>query len=158
MGNCALQRRATFIHVIYLIYWKKVDSYVERTKAMAAIVKQTVQRDADSVTHAVSVKEDQTTTSIRFLYYILGIVEILLAFRFLFKLGGANSQSPFVAFIYGLTSPLTLPFEGIFGRVAPATGSVIEPSTLVAMGVYAVVGWALATLVLILSRKPDEEM
>lgn len=49
------------------------------------------------------------------------VLEVLLLFRFLLKLLGANPSQPLVAGLYGLTDPLVRPFEGIFAvpRDAP---------------------------------------
>ncbi|TSD01061.1 MAG: hypothetical protein Athens071425_508, partial [Parcubacteria group bacterium Athens0714_25] len=36
-------------------------------------------------------------------WYLLGLLEILLAFRFILKLLGANMEAGFTSFIYGVT-------------------------------------------------------
>jgi len=46
------------------------------------------------------------------------VLEVLLLFRFLLKLLGANQSQPLVAGLYGITEPLVRPFQGIFA-VAP---------------------------------------
>lgn len=84
------------------------------------------------------------------IYYVLGFVEVLLAFRFLFKLLGANSQSGFVAMIYAVTKALLLPFFGIFGTASASmdgTRAILEPATLVGMAVYAVIAWGIVKLI-----------
>jgi len=42
------------------------------------------------------------------------VLEVLLLFRFLLKLFGANQSQPLVAGLYGVTEPLVRPFQGIF--------------------------------------------
>src|SRR5438552_2193133 len=42
--------------------------------------------------------------------FIVGVVDILIAARFLGKLLGASTQSAFVSFIYQVSSPLVAPF------------------------------------------------
>lgn len=82
-------------------------------------------------------------------YYILGIVEALLAFRFIFKLLGANPENGFVAFMYSLSGIFTSPFSGIFDPYISgglAAKSVLEPATLIAMAVYALVARGLVGL------------
>lgn len=83
-------------------------------------------------------------------YYVLGVLEVLLAFRLVFKLLGANTASAFVAGIYSLSGIFTTPFEGIF-RTASTQGvnaqAILEPSTIVAMIVYAVIAWGIAKLI-----------
>ena len=84
------------------------------------------------------------------------MLEILLAFRFILKLAGASRSSAFVNFIYGLTGIFILPFEGIFRRAVTQgieTTAVLEPSTMVALAVYAVLAWGIVILVRIFSRE-----
>jgi hypothetical protein len=87
-------------------------------------------------------------------YFLFGVLEILLAFRLVFKLTGASLSSSFVGLIYGLTGIFIAPFEGIFHRgfaQGVETTAVLEPSTLVAIIVYAVAAWGIVKLVRILS-------
>lgn len=83
-------------------------------------------------------------------YYILGVLEVLLAFRLVFKLLGANPQSPFVSFIYSVSQAFLAPFTGIF-RSAVTKGieaqSVLEPTTIIAMLVYAILAWGIVKLI-----------
>ena len=78
--------------------------------------------------------------------FVVGIVDILIAARFLGKLLGASSQSAFVSFIYQTSSPLVAPFKGIFGNSGSSTNS-FETASLVAIVVYAVIGWGLVVLI-----------
>lgn len=87
-------------------------------------------------------------------YYLFGALETLLTFRLIFKLAGASSLSAFVGLIYGLSGIFILPFEGIFHRgfaQGVETTSILEPSTLVAIFVYAVLAWGIVKFVRILS-------
>lgn len=82
-------------------------------------------------------------------WFIVGVIEIGLAFRFVLKLLGANPSSGFVDFIYNTTGVLTAPFDNIFGVTQTVSGSVqsvFEPSILVAAAVYALIGWGVAKL------------
>ena len=47
-------------------------------------------------------------------WYILGIIEILLAFRFIFKFLGANPLAGFTSFIYSITQVFASPFLSVF--------------------------------------------
>jgi len=53
-------------------------------------------------------------TLTRVVMLLFTVLEVLLLFRFLLKLFGANQTQPFVAGLYGVTNPLVRPFEGIF--------------------------------------------
>ena len=80
------------------------------------------------------------------LYFIFGVVEALIALRFVLLALGANQGSPFVDLIYGLSQPFVLPFQGIFGE--PAVGNLVfEWSALVAIVIYMLLAYGLARLV-----------
>jgi len=79
------------------------------------------------------------------IWYILAIVEIILAFRFVLKLLGANSISPFVSFIYSISAPLVYPFSTVLGTNVFGN-SVFEWSVLVAALVYFVIAYILSYL------------
>lgn len=78
-------------------------------------------------------------------WYVLSLLEILLAFRFVLKMTGANASAGFAYFIYTVTWPFTQPFAAVFGRTQLA-GSVIEWTTLLAMLVYLIIAWGIIKL------------
>lgn len=53
-------------------------------------------------------------TFTRVVTLLFTVLEVLLLFRFLLKLFGANQSQPLVAGLYGITEPLVRPFQGIF--------------------------------------------
>ena len=80
-------------------------------------------------------------------WYILGLIEILLAFRFVLKLLGANAGAGFTSFIYGVTHIFAAPFISVF-RISYAQGSIFEWTTLLAMLVYLIIAWGIIKLFL----------
>jgi hypothetical protein len=78
-------------------------------------------------------------------WYILGLIEVILAFRVLLRFIGANPNSGFVALIYGISAPFALPFRGIV-RASSAGTSVLEWTTLIAMLVYVIIAWGIVKL------------
>ena len=78
-------------------------------------------------------------------WYILGIIEALLAFRFVLKLLGANPNAGFSNFIYDVTYLFAAPFLSVF-RTSRAAGSVLEWGTLLAMLVYYFLALAIVKL------------
>lgn len=72
-------------------------------------------------------------------WYILGLMEALLAFRFVLKLLGANPDAGFSSLVYSVTYIFAAPFLSVF-NVTQVAGSVVEWTTLLAMFAY----WALA--------------
>ena len=80
-------------------------------------------------------------------WYILGFVEIMLAFRFALKLMGANPGAGFTSFIYGVTYAFASPFLSVF-NVTQVAGNIFEWTTLLAMFVYWVIALGIIKLFL----------
>ena len=130
---------------------------------MAEIVKETIttQKDNTNTVTTIPVKRGATSSqTVEYLiYFFFGALEVLLAFRLVLKFTGASISSAFVGLIYGLTGVFILPFEGIFRRgyaQGLETTSVLEPSTLVAIIVYAVLVWGIVKLLRILSGEQQQ--
>jgi hypothetical protein len=84
------------------------------------------------------------------IYYILGILETLFAFRLIFKLLGANPANVFVSLIYTITGVFLTPFNNIFRAAVNKgieTNSVLEPMNIIAMIVYALIAYGLVRLI-----------
>ena len=82
----------------------------------------------------------------RLVTYAFGVVEVLIAIRFVLKLLGANGTAGFVQFIYGLSGIFMAPFDTIFGAQR-VSGAVFEWSALVAIAIYALVAWGIVALI-----------
>ena len=125
---------------------------------MEDIKKETIVTQKGTASPVFDVRDGEKATNsqtIEYLaYFLFGVLEVLLAFRLILKLTGANIGSAFVGFIYGVTGIFTLPFEGIFSK-GFARGvevtAVFEPATLVAILVYAVLAWGVIKLIRIFS-------
>ncbi|RTK95053.1 YggT family protein [Candidatus Saccharibacteria bacterium] len=92
---------------------------------------------------------DPKVTIANIIWYIYGLIAIILAFRFVLKLAGANAGNAFVNFIYTVSKIFSAPFDTIFGVTTASSGtvrSVFEPSILIAIAVYALIAWGLAKL------------
>lgn len=102
----------------------------------------------------IKVKATNSQTIEYLVYFFFGTLDILLVFRLLLKLTGANVASAFVGLIYALSKIFIMPFEGIFRRgFAPGveTTAIFEPATLVAIVVYLVLAWGIVKLIRISS-------
>lgn len=77
---------------------------------------------------------------------IVAVIDVVIAGRFLLKLLGASTQSSFVGAVYGVSGPLVAPFHGIFPN-AGSSGYVFEPAALVAIAVFALIGWGAVVLI-----------
>jgi len=88
--------------------------------------------------------------AVQFVWYIVGAIETLLIFRLLLKLLGANPAATFTNLIYDLSSIFVSPFVSVF-RTTYVQGAVFEWTTLLAMLVYVIIGYAIVNL-LVMSR------
>ena len=82
-------------------------------------------------------------------YLIFGIIEGLIAIRFILRALGANPGNSFAAFIYGVTAPLIAPFVGLFGT-PQYQGGVLELHSIVAILIYALLAWVIAKVLWLL--------
>jgi|SRR5579859_219814 len=82
----------------------------------------------------------------RVVYFVLGLLEVIMGLRFIFRLLGANPDSSFVMALYNLSLVFVSPFNGIFNDQAISRTSVLEVSTLIAMLIYALIAWGLVSL------------
>jgi hypothetical protein len=82
-------------------------------------------------------------------YWIFGLIEGLIAIRFILRAFGANPSAGFAQFIYGITAPLVAPFFGLFSNPS-SQGSILELHSIVALIVYALLAWLIGRLVWIL--------
>ncbi len=87
------------------------------------------------------------------IWLFLGILEAFIALRIGLKLIGANPDSPIVALIYGFTHLFLFPFEGMTATPS-AGGMVLELSSIFAMGIYALIAWAVERIVWLIFYRP----
>jgi len=107
----------------------------------------------------VVAKEPSYHNAQHIIYYIAGAIDVLLLFRLIFKMTGANPSSGFVSFIYDFSNFFVSPFRAIFGNTtAPGaeTTAVFEPSALIAIIVFALLAWGIAKLVGIIAGRPHD--
>jgi uncharacterized protein YggT (Ycf19 family) len=85
-------------------------------------------------------------------YLVFGIIEGLLAIRLVLKLLGANPLAGFTTFIYGVSDFFMAPFRNLLPAVGTggSSGAVLETSVVIAIIVYALIGWVLARLIVIM--------
>ncbi len=88
------------------------------------------------------------------IWLVVGVVDVLLAIRFVFKALGGSSQAGFVRFMYDITQPLVAPFHGIFNTTVQGR-SILEPESLVAMAIYSLIGWGIVSMIRLMRRPPQ---
>ncbi|TSC91963.1 MAG: hypothetical protein CEN90_78 [Parcubacteria group bacterium Licking1014_17] len=72
---------------------------------------------------------------------VVGIIEVLLALRFLLRLFGASGVAAFVAWIYRVSQVFREPFAGILPDIHLTQRLVLELSSLVAIIIYGIIGY-----------------
>lgn len=104
-----------------------------------------------------TVQDNGLQTISRIMQVIFALIQIMLVFRFAFKLLGANASNVFVNLIYATTAPLVGLFEGIFSEVNMEgnTFAVFEPATVIAIIVTAAVSYIVLRM---LSVKQDKKI
>ena len=80
-------------------------------------------------------------------WYVLSVIEVLLAVRFALRLLQANPSAAFTELVYTLSSIFTLPFVAVF-KNARIENSVFEWTTLLAMLVYWVIAVGIIKLII----------
>ena len=95
-------------------------------------------------------RRQNSARMVQAVYLLFGVIVGLLLIRFLLRALAANSDAGFAQVIYTVTGVLVSPFTGLFGTPQVASGAALEVSTLVALIVYAGIGWVLVRLVQLL--------
>jgi hypothetical protein len=83
----------------------------------------------------------------------VAIVEVLIGLRVLLKLIGANPNNAFASFVYNVAAVFLAPFFGLTSSPA-AGGSVLEVPSIIAMLLYAFVGWGVVRIIRLLFNRP----
>jgi hypothetical protein len=115
---------------------------------------QVVEKDGD-VRPAVAEQAHGQAVVTRIVWYVAGILLVLLGSRFVLVLLGANPSNGFANFIYSASHPFVAPFFGLFSYDLRYGVSRFETFTLVAMAVYALIALAIARLINI--NRPAEQ-
>lgn len=87
------------------------------------------------------------------IWYIIGVINILIFSRFLLLLLGAGS-SGFVSFIYDISGIFVRPFFGIFGTTR-IEKSVFEVASLCAIFAYTILGFLISQFITLFSKRTD---
>lgn len=121
-------------------------------------------QDADPDVHYTSTRSERSVEeapasgsvlAARIVSYILGVIEVILALRFLLALLGANRSNDFAQFVFNISQPFVQPFFGLFGYTPQYGASHVEVFTLVAMAVYALIAWGIIALIRLPRRGED---
>lgn len=82
------------------------------------------------------------------IWFVLSFIEVVLVFRFVLKLLGANPNPFFTNFVYSISDVLLTPFTAVFQPTYTA-GTVFEWTTLLAAIVYFAIAAGLVSLLVV---------
>lgn len=86
---------------------------------------------------------------VQFVWLLFGILEAAIGLRIFLKLIAANPSNLFAQLVYSFTDLFLWPFAGL--TISPSAGGfTLEIPSVIAMIVYAVMGWVLASLIWII--------
>ncbi|HYK08056.1 MAG TPA: hypothetical protein VEW42_00990 [Candidatus Eisenbacteria bacterium] len=112
----------------------------------------------DTPTNTVTYEKKKVIfKSYQIIWYVVGLLEILLGFRFVLRVVGANPYSIFASFIYNLSYPFVFPFQGILATPYSG-GNVVEWFTLIAMVVYLVLAYILIEFLQLIKPVSQDEV
>lgn len=90
---------------------------------------------------------------INIVYFAFGILELLLLIRVVLHLLNVNAQNSFANFIYLISAPFVSLFASLL--VNPTIGAgILEITSIIAMFVWAIVGWLLGRLIWLVTSRP----
>ena len=94
-----------------------------------------------------------TFRATQLIWLLVGLLEAGIALRVVFKLIGVNAANSFASLLYSVTDLFVAPFASLTG--APAAGGMgLEISSIIAMIVYLLIGWAMERIVYVLFYRP----
>jgi hypothetical protein len=94
-----------------------------------------------------------TFKATQIIWLLLSLLEASIALRVVFKLIGVNAANAFASFLYSVTNIFVAPFASLTG--APAGGGmVLEISSIIAMIVYLLIAWGIASIVNVVFYRP----
>lgn len=82
------------------------------------------------------------------IYWLGGLVEILLGLRFILRLLGANPQNEFALLINNLSAPFIAPFSTLFiSPTADGRANILDVNIAIAIIVYALLSYLAVSLI-----------
>ena len=83
---------------------------------------------------------------VQIVWLLFGLIETVLAIRFVLRLLAANPDAPFAAFMYSVSDVFLLPFMGLFATPRSG-GAALDLNAIVGIVVYMLVAWLVAKIV-----------
>lgn len=101
-------------------------------------------------------REVKISQAARIVWFLVGIIVAFLLIRIVLALLGANLDNQFANFIYTVTDPFVAGFRGLLQVGQFEAGiSRLELETIVAVLVYVLIGWGIASAVRLFSKREE---
>ncbi len=110
---------------------------------------QTTGRTTTTGVRVFTIKEETLRRLTALIQLAFGVLDGMIGLRFLLKLMAANPLNPFASIVYFLTQPFIWMFQDLT-RTPSFEGITIEFFSLIAIVVYAMIGWVTIQLMWIL--------
>jgi YGGT family len=91
---------------------------------------------------------------VNIVYFLFGVLELLLAVRVVLHLIGVNADNGFANFVYVLSGPFVALFASLLKNPALSTTAALEVTTIIAMLVYAIAAWIIGRLIWLTLSRP----
>ena len=125
---------------------ERVDQNIERHQAMNL--------DEKKPGIAVANQNSAVARIVNIVYYLFGILELLLVVRVILHLVGANAGNGFANFIDVLSAPFVALFASLLQNPTLGGTAVLEITTIIAMLVWAIVAWLVGRLIWLTLSRP----
>ena len=122
-----------------------MEDNIEKTEQTTTQTGNTINRTTET-SNSRDKAEHTQNLAVRIIWYIAGVLLVILGLRFVLSLLGANQSNGFANFIYSVSHPFVAPFFSLFSYKQSFGSSHFEIYTLVAVVVYALIAWGLAKL------------
>lgn len=125
---------------------EKIGRNVEHHQAM----------NLDEKERGVAAANQNSTVAriVNIVYFLFGAVLLLLTVRVILQMIGVNAENGFANFIYVLSAPFVALFASLMQNPTLGGTSVLEITTLIAILVWAIVGWLGGRFVWLVMSRP----
>lgn len=91
---------------------------------------------------------------VNIVYFLFGLLEVLLGIRIILHMAGANAGNGFADFINTLSAPFVAPFVSLVPSPALSGTSALEVATMIAMIVYVILAWIIGRVIWLTLSRP----
>jgi YggT family protein len=91
---------------------------------------------------------------VNIVYFLFGLLEVLLGIRIILHMAGANAGNGFASFIDTVSAPFVAPFASLVPNPALSGTSTAEIATMIAMIVFVILAWIIGRVIWLAFSRP----